>query len=184
MSVPLETLGSGWPQRTLFVLLVVLTAMSAAAQFRPVTVPPEAKRLLEPCLETWRKLKTEPKCVALGDPQKDYPGYCSQLQNEFDSQVLALSRTQGEAADEALAALFSFGIQKNEGDQGHDFICLAAARGKNMIKALGKYRTCELDISAEYPTSTHSDIATCKRAIDKAIHVIRTNSADKICAWD
>jgi hypothetical protein len=98
--------------------------------------------------------------------------------------VLALDHTKGAIADEALAALFSFGIRKDEGDQGHDFVCMAAARGSAMTKALRKYRACELDISAEYPKSMRSEITTCRRAIDRAINVIRTDSADKICVWD
>jgi hypothetical protein len=83
-----------------------------------------------------------------------------------------------------LAALFSFGLQKNEGDQGHDFICMAAARGKVMTKTLSKYRACDLDISAQYPKSMRSEIAVCQKAIDMAIDVIRKHSADKICTWD
>ena len=168
--------------RTLFAVLLV--GIVANAQARPVAVPPEAKALLTPSLETWRKLETDPKCVALGDPQEDYPGPCSQLQFQRDSQLLLLSRTKGAAASEAWAALFSFGLQKNRGDQGHDFICMAAARGKGMTRILSRYRTCELDISAEYPQSMRSEIAICKQAIDKAMDVIRKHSTDKICTWD
>lgn len=169
--------------RSLVALLLLGIVASAASQVQPVTVPPEVKGLLTPSLATWRTLQTNPKCVALGDPQKDYPGYCSQLHNQFGSQVLALSHTKGVTADEALAALFSFGLEKDQGDQGHDFVCMAAARGRGMTKALRKYRACELDISAEYPKSMRSEITICQRAIDKAINVIRTHSADKICVW-
>ena len=170
--------------RTLRVLVLVGMVASAAAQVRPVVVPPEVKGLLAPSLETWRKLQTDSKCVALGDPQKDYPGYCSQLHDQLSSQVLNLSHAKGATANEALAALFSFGLQESQGDQGHDLVCMAAARGRSMTKALSKYRTCELDFSAEYPKSMRSEIAVCQRAIDRAIDVIRTQSADKICAWD
>lgn len=170
--------------RTLFALLLVCMAATAAAQIQPIAISPEVKSLLTPSLETWRKLQTEPKCVALGDPQKDYPGYCSQLRDQFDSQVLVLSHTKGAAADEALAALFSIGLQKNQQNQGHDFICMAAARGKGMTRTLSKYRACELDISAEYPKSMRSETSICQQAIDKAIEVIRKHSADKICTWD
>jgi hypothetical protein len=61
---------------------------------------------------------------------------------------------------------------------------MAAARGTGMAKALRKYRSCTLDISADYPKSMRSEIAMCRRAIEKAKDVIRTHSADKICAWD
>jgi hypothetical protein len=170
--------------RILPAILLVGLVTSTVAQVSPASMSPEVKGVLTPILETWRKLETDPKCVALGDRQKDYPGYCSQLQNQLDSQVVALSHNKGATADEAVAALFSFGIQKDEGDQGHDFICMAAARGSAMTKALRKYRACELDMSAEYPKSMRSEITTCRRAIDRAIDVIRTDSADKICAWD
>ncbi len=170
--------------RTLPTLLLVGMVASAAPQVRPVVVPPEVKSLLTPSLETWRKLQTDPKCLALGDPRKDYPGYCSQLRDQLDSQFLVLSLNKGATTDEALAALFSFGVQENRGDQGHDLVCMTAARGNSMTKALRKYRVCALDISADYPQAMRSEITTCKRAIDRAIDVIRTNSADKICTWD
>jgi hypothetical protein len=170
--------------RTLLALLIVGTVASAAAQVQPVAVPAGVKGLLTPGLETWRKLQTDPKCLALGDPQKDHPRHCSQLKDRLDSQLLVLSHIKGVTADEALAALFSFGLQGNQGDQGHDFVCMAAARGNGMTKALRKYRTCDLDISADYPQSMRSDINICQRAIDRAVNVIRTNSADKICTWD
>ena len=160
-------------------------AASAVGQVQPVAVPREVKGLLTPTLETWRKLKSDPKCVALGDPEKDYPsGHCSQLADQLGSQVLALWVTKGPTANEALAALFSFGLQKGEGDQGHDAVCMAAARGSVMRKVLNKYRTCELDISADYPKSMRSNIIICQRAIDTAIDVIRTHSRDKICSPD
>ena|ERR1700675_2260429 len=94
--------------RTLLALFLVGIVATAAAQVRPVAVPPEVKSLLTPSLETWRKLQTDPKCLALGDPQKDYPGYCSQLRDRLDSQLLVLSQNMGATADEALAAVYSF----------------------------------------------------------------------------
>ena len=170
--------------RTLFATLFVGIVASASAQVCPVAVPPKVKALLASSLETWRKVEMDPKCVALGDPQKDYPSYCSQLQDQRDSQLSLLWRTKGAVADEAWAALFSFGLQRNQGDQGHDLICMAALRGKEMTGALSKYRTCDLDISAEYPQSMRSEIAICQQAVDKAVDVIRKHSADKICTWD
>jgi hypothetical protein len=163
--------------RTLALMLLAFD-LSAMAQVR--AVPQEAKALLAPILDTWRKWKSDPTCVA-ADAQKDY---CSHLHNQRDSQILTVSHTKGAAADEAIAALFSFGVRQDEGDQGHDLICLAAARGSGMTKALRKYRSCTLDISAEYPSSMRSETTVCQRAVDKAIDVIRTHSADKICAWD
>jgi hypothetical protein len=77
--------------RTLPALLFVGMVASTAAEVPPASVSPEVKGLLTPILATWRKLETYPKCVALGDPQKDYPGYCSQLKNQLDSQILALA---------------------------------------------------------------------------------------------
>lgn len=126
--------------RTLLALLVVGIVATSAAQVRPVAVPPEVKTLLTPSLETWRKLQTDPKCLELDDPQKDYPGHCSQLQDHLGSQLSVLSHNNSATADEALAALFSFGLQENQGDQGHDLVCMAAARGDRMTKALRKYR--------------------------------------------
>jgi hypothetical protein len=170
--------------RPLFAFFIVAMMASAVGQVQPVAVPLEVKGLLNPTLETRRKLKSDPKCVALGDPERDYPsGHCSQLSHQLGSQMLALWLTKGPTADEALA-IFSFGLQKDEGDQGHDAVCMAAARGSVMTKALNKYRTCELDNSADYPKSMRSDITICQRAIDRAIDVIRTHSRDKICSPD
>src|SRR5260370_31387386 len=163
--------------RTLALLLLALN-LSAMAQVR--RVPHEVKALLAPSLATWRKWQNDPMCVAT-DAQKDY---CSQLHNQLDSRILALSHTKGAAADEAVAVLFSFGVRENQGDQGHDLVCMAAARGTGITKALKKYRSCTLDINADYPESMRSEISVCQQAIDKAIDVIRTHSADKICAWD
>jgi hypothetical protein len=158
-------------------LLVLSLNLSATAQIQPV--PQEVKALLSPILDTWRTWKSDPKCVA--DAQNDR---CEQLRSQRDSRILALAGTKGTTADEAMAALFSFGVRNNEGDQGHDFVCLAAARGMSMLKPLKKYRSCVLDITAEYPSSMRSEIAVCQRAIDRAIDVIRNHSADKICVWD
>jgi hypothetical protein len=170
--------------RTLLALLLVGMVSNAAAQVRPVAVPQEVKGLLAPILETSRRLQTDPKCVALGDPQKDYPGPCSQLHDQLSSQLFALLQAKGATGDEALAALFSFWLQTNRVDEGHDLVCMAAARGSSMTKALSKYRICELDISTEYPKSMRSKISSCQRVIDRAIDVISTHSADKICVWD
>jgi hypothetical protein len=171
--------------RTLFAFFMVGMVASAVGQVQPVAVPLKVKGLLNPTLETRRKLKSDPKCVARGDLERDYPpGHCSQLSNQLGSQMLALWLTKGPTADEALAAIFSFGLQKDEGDQGHDAVCMAAARGSAMTKVLNKYRTCELDISTDYPKSMRSDIVICQRAIDRAIDVIRTNSRDKVCSPD
>ena len=163
--------------RVLVLLLVGLNACSVA-QVR--AVPTEVKSLLAPSLDTWRKWQSDPKCV-VPNPDKEH---CSQLHDQLDSQLLVLSHTEGSRGDEALAALFSFGVQQKEGDQGHDLICMAAARGGGMIKALRQYRSCTLDISADYPKSMRSEIPACQLAIDKAVKVIRTHSADKICTWD
>jgi hypothetical protein len=171
--------------RTLLAFFLFGMVASTVGQVQPVAVPLGVKGLLNPTLETWRKLKSDPKCVALGDPEKDYPsGRCSELAHQLGSQMLTLWLTKGPTADEALAAIFSFGLQKDDGDQGHDAVCMAAARGSVMTKVLNKYRTCELDISADYPKSMRSDIITCQRAIDRAIDVIRTHSRDKICSPD
>lgn len=171
--------------RTLFAFLMVGMVANVVGQVQPIAVPREVKGLLTPALETWRKLKNDPKCAALGDPEKDDPsGHCSQLEDQLGSQILALWLTKGPTADEALSALFSFGIQKDEGDQGHDAVCMAAARGSVMTKALNKYRACELDISADYSKSMRSDIIICQRAIDTAIDAIRAHSRDKICSPD
>jgi hypothetical protein len=106
------------------------------------------------------------------------------LKDQLDLQLLTLSHANGATVDEALAVLFSFGVQQKEGDQGHDLICTAAARGDSMIKALRKYRSCTLDINADYPNFMRSEIPACQHAIDTAVKVIRTHSADKICTWD
>jgi hypothetical protein len=171
--------------RTLFAFFVVGMVASAMGQVEPVAVPPKVRGLLKPTLETWRKLKSDPKCMALGNLERDDPsGYCSQLADQLGSQKLALWLTKGPTADEALAAIFSFGLQKDEGDQGHDAVCMAAARGSVMTRILNKYRACELDISADYPKSMRSDIMICQQAIDRAIDVIRTHSRDKFCSPD
>jgi hypothetical protein len=171
--------------RILFAFFIVGMVASAAGQVQSVAVPPKVWGLLKPTLETWRKLKSDPKCVPLGDLERDDPpGYCSQLSDQLGSQKLALWLTKGPTADEAIAAIFSFGLQKDEGDQGHDAVCMAAARGSVMTKVLNKYRACELDISADYPQSMRSNIITCQQAIDRAIDVIRTNSRDKVCSPD
>jgi hypothetical protein len=171
--------------RTLFAFFMVGMVASAVGQDQPVPVPLKVKGLLNPTLETWRKLKSDPKCVALGDSEKDYPlGRCSELSDQLGSQMLALWLTKGPTADEAIAAIFSFGLQKDERKQGHDAVCMAAARGSVMTKVLNKYRACELDISADYPKSMRSDIIACQRAIDRAIDVIRTHSRDEVCSPD
>jgi hypothetical protein len=59
--------------RTFLALFIVGIVASAIGQVQPVVVPPEVKGLLAPTLETWRKLNSDPKCVALGDPGKDSP---------------------------------------------------------------------------------------------------------------
>ena len=162
------------------ILVVLLAGLNACAVAQVRAVPTEVKSLLVPSLDTWRKWQSDPKCV-VPNPEKEH---CSQLHDQLDSQLLVLSHAEGSTADEALAVLFSFGVQQKEGDQGHDLICMAAARGDSMIKALRKYRSCTLDISVDYPKSMRSEIPACQHAIDTAVKVIRTHSADKICTWD
>jgi hypothetical protein len=162
------------------ILVFLLAGLSACAVAQVRVVPTGVQSLLTPSLDTWRKWKSDPRC-AVADPEK---GHCSQLHDQLDSQLIALSHTKGSTADEALAALFSFGVQQKEGDQSHDLICMAAARGDSMINALKKYRTCTLDISSEYPKSMRSEILACQHAIDTALNLIRTHSGDKVCTWD
>src|ERR1700678_1866295 len=119
--------------RTLFSFVSVGMVASAAGQVQPVAVPLKVKRLLNPTLETWQNLKSDPTCVAPGESGGDYPsGHCSELSDQLGSQKLALWLTKGPTADEAIAAIFSFGLQKDGKDQGHDAVCMAAARGSNM----------------------------------------------------
>jgi hypothetical protein len=70
--------------RSLFAFFMVIMAACAVGQVQPVVVPLGVKGLLNPTLETWRKLKSDPKCVALGDPERDNPsGHCSQLAHQL-----------------------------------------------------------------------------------------------------
>jgi hypothetical protein len=161
------------------ILVLLLAGLNVCALAQVRAVPTYVKSLLAPSLDTWREWRSDPKCVVPNSEQ-----HCSELHDQLDSQFLALSQIEGPAADEAVAALFSFGVQKKEGDQGHDLICLAAARGSSMIQALRKYRSCTLDISADYPKSMRSEVSGCQHAIDKAVNVIRTHSANKTCTWD
>ena len=164
--------------RALFLLLMIGTLAAATDPHDQVVVPPRVKSLLSPILELWRE---QTKCEALANPQVN-PRPCAQLQDQVGAQILELSVKKGMASDEAMAAILNFGIPEDL--YAHDFICLAASRGKKMIPALGKYRSCNLDISAGYPDAMRSNQAACQRAIDKAITMIQENSADKICTWD
>jgi len=161
-------------------LAPLLFAITSFALAQVQSVPQEVKVLLAPSLDSWRKLQIDPACNTV-DGHSDH---CSQLRNQRDSQILTLSQMKGKTADESIAVLFSFGVRQNEGDQGHDLICIAAARGSGMIKALKKYRSCTLDISAEYPKAMRSEIPLCQRAIDLAIDIIRIHSAKTVCAAD
>jgi len=125
--------------RTLPALFLVGIVATEAAQVRPVAVPPEVKSSLTSRLETWRKLQTDPKCLALGDPQKDLPGVLFPVKGSLRLAIIMLSQIVGVTADGARAALYRFGLQKNQADdQGHNLICMSAARGSSMTKALSK----------------------------------------------
>jgi hypothetical protein len=161
------------------ILVLLFAGLTACAVAQVRAVPTEVKSLLTPILNTWREWRSDPKC-AVSNPDK----HCSELRDQLDSQLLALSHVEGSPADEGVAALFSFGVQEKQGDHGHDLICLASARGNGMIQALKKYRSCTLDISLDYPKSMRSGVSACQKAIDQAVNVIRTHSADKVCTWD